>query len=70
MKICPVCSSTFSADVTDSNFEEHVLGHVGRICPLCYNLVENCTDEEFQRHVNQHLDQRNCPEPPVTVEFD
>lgn len=62
MKICPVCSSTFSADVSDSNFEEHVLGHVGRICPLCYNLVDNCTDEDFQRHVNQHLDQRHNDE--------
>ncbi|CAC5358553.1 unnamed protein product [Mytilus coruscus] len=57
MKICPVCSSVFSADVSDTNFEEHVLGHVGRICPFCYNLLENCTDEDFQRHVNQHLDQ-------------
>ncbi|CAC5358020.1 unnamed protein product [Mytilus coruscus] len=45
------------ADVSDTNFEDHVLGHVGRICPFCFNLLENCTDEDFQRHVNQHLDQ-------------
>lgn len=71
MKICPVCSSTFSADVSDTNFEEHVIGHVGRICPLCYNIVENCTDEEFQRHVNQHLDQKNSSNPPEgPIEFD
>ncbi|XP_063425168.1 tax1-binding protein 1 homolog B-like isoform X4 [Mytilus trossulus] len=73
MKICPVCSSTFSADVSDANFEEHVIGHVGRICPLCYNIVENCTDEEFQRHVNQHLDSKNScdiPDPKEPIEFD
>ncbi|XP_076091774.1 uncharacterized protein LOC143063479 isoform X4 [Mytilus galloprovincialis] len=71
MKICPVCSSTFSADVSDANFEEHVIGHVGRICPLCYNIVENCTDEEFQRHVNQHLDvKNNCDIPEEQKEFD
>ncbi|VDI46799.1 Hypothetical predicted protein [Mytilus galloprovincialis] len=70
MKICPVCSSTFSADVSDANFEEHVIGHVGRICPLCYNIVENCTDEEFQRHVNQHLDVKNNCDIPKEQEFD
>lgn len=73
MKVCPVCSSSFSADVTDSNFEEHVLGHVGRICPLCYNLVENSSDEDFQRHVNQHLDQQQknpCETPEPFAEFD
>ncbi|XP_052076384.1 tripartite motif-containing protein 29-like [Mytilus californianus] len=70
MKICPVCSSTFSADVTDTSFEEHVIGHVGRICPLCYNTMDNFTDEEFQRHVNQHLEQKNCNAPRRPIEFD
>ncbi|CAC5372854.1 unnamed protein product [Mytilus coruscus] len=70
MKICPVCSSTFSADVNDTDFEEHVIGHVRRICPLCYNIVENCTDEEFQRHVNQHLEQNNGNAPRGHIEFD
>lgn len=71
MKICPVCSTSFSADVSESNFEAHILAHVGRICPLCHNMIDNCTDEDFEHHVNKHLDQRNMnPEQDTTMEFD
>lgn len=71
MKICPVCSTSFSADVSDSNFEAHILAHVGRICPLCHNMIDNCTDEDFEHHVNKHLDQRVVnPQQDTDMEFD
>lgn len=59
MKICPVCSESFSADIDDKNFDDHVLGHVGKICPICQKLVENCNDNEFQYHVNKHLEEQD-----------
>ncbi|OWF43030.1 tax1-binding protein 1 homolog [Mizuhopecten yessoensis] len=59
MKICPVCSESFSADIDAQSFDDHVLGHVGNICPICQKLVENASDNEFQYHVNKHLEDQD-----------
>ncbi|XP_060067930.1 tax1-binding protein 1 homolog B-like [Ylistrum balloti] len=59
MKICPVCSESFSADIDAQNFDVHVLGHVGKICPICQKLVENASDSDFQYHVNKHLEEQD-----------
>uniref|UniRef100_K1PEY6 Tax1-binding protein 1-like protein B n=1 Tax=Magallana gigas TaxID=29159 RepID=K1PEY6_MAGGI len=56
MKICPVCSESFSADIDQVNFDAHILSHVQKICPICHNLIEEVDDNGFQFHVNQHLD--------------
>ncbi|XP_022338134.2 uncharacterized protein LOC111133771 isoform X2 [Crassostrea virginica] len=56
MKICPVCSESFSADIDQANFDAHILSHVQKICPICHNLIEEVDDNGFQFHVNQHLD--------------
>ncbi|XP_055957129.1 tax1-binding protein 1 homolog B [Patella vulgata] len=60
MKICPGCNMSFSPDISDADFEEHVLTHSGRICPVCNHLAdENTTDNDFNYHVNGCIDKEN-----------
>ncbi|KAK3105975.1 hypothetical protein FSP39_009914 [Pinctada imbricata] len=56
MKMCPICKESFSADVDPNIFDEHVLSHAGRICPVCHNMIEEVDDNGFQYHVNKHLE--------------
>lgn len=62
MKICPVCNESLSADIDDENFEAHVLSHVKHICPICHQLVENISENDFSAHVNEHLDSKSDQE--------
>ncbi|KAJ8306808.1 hypothetical protein KUTeg_014892 [Tegillarca granosa] len=62
MKVCPVCNNSFSSDIDDGNFEAHILSHVGRICPICHQLVEDVSDNDFTDHVNEHLDKKSHQE--------
>lgn len=62
MKICPVCNESLSADIDDENFEAHVLSHVKHICPICHQLVENISENDFSAHVNDHLDSKSDQE--------
>ncbi|KAK6181480.1 hypothetical protein SNE40_009322 [Patella caerulea] len=60
MKICPGCNMSFSPDISDADFEQHVLTHSGRICPVCNHLAdENTTDTDFNYHVNGCIDKEN-----------
>lgn len=58
MKICPVCEMHINtAEGLDSEFAEHVVGHFGRLCPICkYQADDSMPLEDFKEHVNTCCD--------------
>jgi len=34
-RVCPTCSETFPADMSDDAFTEHQVAHFGVLCPIC-----------------------------------
>ncbi|XP_071103983.1 tax1-binding protein 1 homolog isoform X1 [Haliotis cracherodii] len=50
---CPQCSEVFPAELREEDFMEHVLGHMGRICPVCKKQVDDNMDgSTFEYHVH------------------
>jgi len=55
-KLCPVCNTTFPADLPQVQFEQHVDAHYGATCPMCKQTFPVNFDQEcFEEHVNNHF---------------
>lgn len=52
MRICPRCDESFSNDVSESEFSEHIANHFGRVCPICKKVTDDDVSQDmYENHV-------------------
>lgn len=52
MRICPRCNESFSNDVSESEFSEHIANHFGRVCPICKKVTDDDVSQDmYENHV-------------------
>uniref|UniRef100_UPI00398F7746 tax1-binding protein 1-like isoform X2 n=1 Tax=Pristiophorus japonicus TaxID=55135 RepID=UPI00398F7746 len=58
-QMCPVCEVIFPLNLEDFDFEQHILKHFVRECPVCQRTFPESRQAAYEDHVQSHFMEAN-----------